>query len=67
MENTEIKETQNKVFNEKRTPKQRQTDFRRMDVLFKKHSEGTLTTEKELRDFDMFKQMYPQEFEKKCK
>lgn len=67
VENTEIKETQDKVFNTKRTPKERKTDFRRMDVLFKKHSEGTLTSEKELRDFDMFKQMYPQEFEKKCK
>lgn len=67
VENTEIKETQDKVFNEKRTPKQRQTDFRRMDVLFKKKQEGTLTSEKELRDFEMFKQMYPQEYEKRCK
>ncbi len=67
VENTEIKETQDKVFNEKRTPKQRQTDFRRMDVLFKKKQEGNLTSEKELRDFEMFKQMYPQEYEKRCK
>lgn len=67
VENTEIKETQDKVFNEKRTPKQRQTDFRRMDVLFKKKQDGKLTTEKELRDFEMFKQMYPQEYEKRCK
>lgn len=67
VENTEIKETQDKVFNEKRTPKQRQTDFRRMDVLFKKKQEGTLTSEKELRDFEMFKQMYPLEYEKRCK
>lgn len=67
VENTEIKETQDKVFNEKRTPKQRQTDFRRMDVLFKKKQEGKLTTEKELKDFEMFKQMYPQEYEKRCK
>jgi len=67
MENTELKETQAEVFNNKRTPKEKALDFRRMNVLFKKHSDGTLTSEKELRDFDMFKQMYPQEFEKKCK
>lgn len=67
VENTEIKETQDKVFNTKRTPKEKALDFRRMNVLFKKHSEGTLTTEKELRDFEMFKQMYPQEYEKRCK
>jgi len=67
VENTELKETQDKVFNEKRTPKQRQTDFRRMDVLFKKKQDGKLTSEKELRDFEMFKQMYPQEYEKRCK
>jgi hypothetical protein len=67
VENFEIKETQDRVFNEKRNPKQRQTDFRRMDVLFKKKQEGNLTSEKELRDFEMFKQMYPQEYEKRCK
>jgi len=67
VENTEIKETQDKVFDTKRTPKERQTDFRRMDVLFKKKQEGTLTTEKELRDFEMFKEMYPQEYKKRCK
>lgn len=67
VENTELKETQEKVINKKRTPKERQTDFRRMDALFKKKSEKGLTTEKELRDFEMFKEMYPQEFEKRCK
>jgi hypothetical protein len=59
VENTELKETQDKVFDEKRTPKQRQTDFRRMDVLFKKKQEGTLTSEKELKDFE--------QYEKRCK
>lgn len=67
VENTEIKETQAEVFNNKRTPKEKALDFRRMNVLFKKHSDGTLTSEKELRDFEMFKQVYPQEYEKRCK
>lgn len=67
VENTELKETQAEVFNTKRTPKERQTDFRRMDVLFKKKQNSKLTTEKELRDFEMFKQMYPQEYKKRCK
>jgi len=66
VENIELKETQSEVFEAKKGREKAQ-EIRRMSILFRKQSEGTLTKENEIRDFENFKKAYPEEYKKTCK
>ncbi len=66
IENKQLVETQSEVFEAKKGREKAQ-EIRRMSILFRKQSEGTLTKENEIRDFENFKKAYPEEYKKTCK
>jgi len=67
MENTQLEEVQNEVYEVPTDPRDRKQDIDRLVVLSKKLNNGKELRPNELRDYHKFKEAYPQEFEKRCK
>lgn len=67
MENTTVEEVQDEVYEVPSDARERNEDIKRLISLNKKIQSGKELRPNELKDFNKFKNAYPQEFEKRCK